>query len=107
MTAQAWQHLVAIIATVLAAIASGLQAWRALEKADHERFIPVVRDGGEPRLKDRNRAHFSDLWKKNDPMNPEFDVKHFHHVAILWSLIVLSSLIAVLAEIIDWAIDKK
>jgi hypothetical protein len=104
MSGQTWQHLMAVIATVLAAIATGLQARRALEKADHEWLVTSLSADGEHRSKKyTKRVQLSDLWKKKDPMDPEFNVKHFQHVALLWGLIMISSLIAVVAEITDWA----
>jgi hypothetical protein len=100
MSGQWWQHL-AVGATALAAIGSYLQARKAIQKAEHDRL--PNREAGDPSAtkKDPDGLRLSNLWRKRTGL--EFNVEHFRHVALLWLIIMVGSIIAFAAEIIDWA----
>jgi hypothetical protein len=89
------QHASAITATVLAVVASLLQAMRALEKAGAEEEV-----GPEKIKKPSLRQPLADTfkpWKNTDIA----DAAHFHRVGVLWLVILAGAILSMVAEILD------
>jgi hypothetical protein len=110
MTLKSWKHFFALAATLLAAYVSAVQARRALEKAEYEggsRQIGASSVWRELLSSLAPRAVGRALGPRNDPDAEGFDVRHFRHVATLWMLIVIGSLLAVLAEGVDFYLEPK
>jgi hypothetical protein len=113
MSAKTAKHVLALSATLLAAVASLFQAGKALQKAEHE-HKPERPGTGIPRNEhSRESEHRLKAWQVHrhvptawsimkDRKTTTFDTKHFFHVASSWAVITLSSLIAVVAESVDW-----
>ena len=101
MSAKAWQHGIAIAATAVAAIASGFQARRGVEKADHEAPSGSTSSGFFANLSDALKYHGTEV------EDPDFDEKHFRRVAALWGLIMIGAILAVSAEGLNLLIDLR
>ena len=80
---QAWKHVFAIAAAVLAVVASLLQALKAREKSRrHGAFAAAEPEGTLKRILDS-------------------DVEHFRRVGVLWYVLFAGALLTLAAEIID------
>jgi hypothetical protein len=101
MSAKAVQHGIAIAATAVAAIASGFQARRGVEKADHEARSGNASQGFFANLCDALKSH------KREVKDPDFNEKHFRRVAALWGLIMIGAILALSAEGLNSLIDLR
>lgn len=91
-------HVLAIVATLFAVVASALQAHRALKKK-------WERTQQKERASQRPAVPGGPSWTQFEK-DLQFDIHHLGHVALLWGVIMLSAVFSLAAEVIDFCIDR-
>jgi hypothetical protein len=102
------QHSLAIMATLIALVATINQARRAMEKANHElkksNTATEAAEAGAGAITfqhlDRWKA-LGDAIRRRDIAEVEFDARHFRRVSTLWAVITVGAVLALAAEVVN------